>query len=186
MYEGENLLRIFEETKKAVLTGDSAKIKNLSDQTTNSASLTHDPDNIASAVIVYSLSKIIERENYRNLRGWNEFYKNYLNSIDKIILALKQNDENKFKNNVKSIIDSIENLSGELKKNIQDVFRKASINKASKIYEHGISMEVTAKLLGITLYELASYAGEREQFYKPELNTIDVKTRIKLAEEFFR
>ena len=185
MYERENLLRIFEETKKAVLEGSSAKIKILSDQTTNSASLTQDPDNIASAVIVYSLSKIIERGNYSSLKGWNEFYKNYLNSIWGIISALKQNDEDKFRKNVKIIMDSIKNLSGELKHNIQDVFRKASINKASKIYEHGISMETTAGLLGITLYDLASYAGGRESFYRPELKTIDVKKRIKFAMEMF-
>ena len=78
MQEKENILRIFQETKEAINKGDSAIIKNLSNQTINTASLTHDPDNIAVAVIVYSLSKIIEREDYRKLSGWNNFYKTYI------------------------------------------------------------------------------------------------------------
>ena len=75
MQEKENVLRIFEETKRAIEENDSAKIKSLSNQTINTASLTHDPDNIAVAVVVYSLSKIIEREGYRKLPGWSNFYR---------------------------------------------------------------------------------------------------------------
>ncbi|MEM3141554.1 MAG: hypothetical protein QXX55_02070, partial [Candidatus Pacearchaeota archaeon] len=162
MYERENILRIFIETKNAISTRDSAKIKDLSNQTTNSAALTHDPDNIAAAVIVYSLSKIIERTDYRKLPGWNKFYGVYVNCIEKIIEALKKKNDEEYRKQIKKIRKAINALSGKLKLYILEVFRRASINKASRIYEHGISMERTAKLLGITLFELASYAGEKE------------------------
>lgn len=186
MYERENILRIFQETKEAVSRVDSAKIKNLSDQTTNSASLSQDPDNIAVAVIIYSLSKIIERTDYRGLPGWKKFYDIYVNSINKIIDSLKRKDDKAFRNNLESIRNAIGKLSGKLKIYIQEVFRRASINKASRIYEHGISMEQTARLLGITLFELASYAGEKEASDVPESKTISIKERIKLAEEMFK
>ena len=185
MQERGNILRIFQETKEAVLRGDAAKIKNLSNQTTNTTSLTHDPDNIVVAVIIYSLSKIIEREDYKQLPGWNKFYNIYINSIDKIIEALKRKDDEAFREDIKIIRGAIDKLSGKLKSHIQDVFRKASINKASRIYEHGISMEKTANLLGITLFELAGYAGEKEASDIPESKTINVKARIKLAMEMF-
>lgn len=185
MYEKENILRIFQETKEAISRGDSAKIKNLSNSTTNSASLTHDPDNIAAAVIIYSLSKIIERVNYQKLPDWDKFYKNYLNSIDKIIESIKKEDYEAYRKEIKVIRSGISKFSGELEKSIQDVFRKASINKASKIYEHGISMEKTANLLGITLFELASYTGEKGISEIPGKQTVDVKSRIKFAEEMF-
>ena len=161
MQERENILRIFQETRRAVEIGDSAAIKNLSNQTNNTASLTQDPDNIAAAVIVYSLSKIIEREAYKSLAGWKKFYDIYISSIDRIISALKNKDDKAFRKDIAIIRNAIEKLSGRLKSYIQDVFRKASINRASKIYEHGISMEKTASLLGITLFELASYAGQK-------------------------
>ena len=186
MQEKDNVLRIFQETKEAILDGDTVKIKTLSNQTINTASLTHDPDNIAVAIIVYSLSKILEREDYKKLSGWNNFYKTYINVIDKIIPAIKKSDDKNIRENLKLIRQAINKLSGKLKIYIKDVFRKARINKASKIYEHGISMEKTSKLLGITMYELANYAGQTEISDLPLGKTLDVKSRIKLAEEMFR
>ena len=47
-------------------------------------------------------------------------------------------------------------------------------------------MEQTAKLLGITMFELADYAGKTGISDVPESKTLDAKSRIKLAEEIFR
>ncbi|MBU1252414.1 MAG: hypothetical protein KJ905_03860 [Nanoarchaeota archaeon] len=185
MQERENVLRIFKETKEAVLRGDSGKVSNLSNQTTNTAALTQDPDNIAAAVVVYSLGKIIERGNYKEMQGWQEFYKIYLNALDNIIISIEKNDDEGYRKNIKVIRSAIGKLSGRLKTSIEEVFRRASINKASKIYDHGTSMETTANLLGITLYELASYAGEKGMSDAPENKTVGVKTRIKLAMDIF-
>ena len=186
MQERENILRIFQEAKKAFEERNSAKLKSLSNQTNNTAALTQDPDNIAVAVIIYTLSKIIEREDYKKLPGWDKFYKIHLDSIAKKIDALKRGDDDAFRKEIVRIREAMNSLSGRLKTYIQDVLRKASINKASKLYEHGISMEKTASLLGITLFELASYAGQKEDINVQQTRTIDVKARIKMAEDFFR
>ena len=185
MQERGNVLRIFQEAKEAVERGDSTAIKNLSNQTNNTAALTNDPDNIAAAVIVYSLSKIIERGDYKRLPGWNKFYGVYLGSVDRIIDALKRNDDAAYDKDISIIRVAIEHLSGKLRIYIQEVFRKASINKASKLYEHGLSMEKTAGLLGITLFELADYAGSKELADAPQIKTVDVKARIRMAMEMF-
>jgi len=185
MKEGKNLLRIFEETKEAIKKEDTIKLKELSNQTIHTASITQDPDNIATAVIVYSLSKIIERKKYRECPGWANFYKALISAIDNSVIALKKNDEKKFKENLELIRKALNKLSGKLSLYIKDVFRKASINKASRIYEHGISMEKTAKLLGITVWELASYAGQTGISDVSLGKTLDVKSRIKLAMEMF-
>jgi len=185
MQERENILRIFQETKEAVEKRDSAKIKNLSNQTNNTAALTNDPDNIAVAVIIYSLSKIIEREDYKKLPGWNRFYGIYIGTIDRIIDALKRKDDEDFRKDIMLIRTAIEALSGKLRVYIQDVLRKAMINRASKIYEHGISMEKTASLLGITLFELADYAGSKELADVSQIKIVDVRARIKMAMEMF-
>ena len=182
MQEKENILRIFEETKEAIKKEDIAKLKELSNQTVHTASLSQDLDSVAVAVIVYSLSKIIERK----YSGADNFYKTIILAIDNSIIALKKNDEKKFKENLELVRKAINKLSGKLKDYIQDVFRKASINKASKIYEHGISMEKTASLLGISMFELASYAGQTGISDVPISKTLGVRQRIKLAMEMFR
>jgi len=185
MQEKENVLRIFEGAKEAIEKQDIVKLKELSNRTIHTASLEQDPDNIAVAVIIYSLSKIIEREDYRKYPGWDQFYKTIISLIDNSIIALKKNDEKKFKEDLKLVRQAINKLSGKLKIYVKDVFRRATINKASRIYEHGISMEKTASLLGITMFELAEYAGQTGISDVSENKTLSVKTRIKLAEEMF-
>ncbi len=186
MIEKENLLKIFQETKSAIKKSNNIRLKELSNQTIHTASLNQDPDNIAVAVIVYSLSKVEERETYKKYPGWKKFYNAIMLAIDGSIIALEKNDEKLFKEKLKSIRAEIGKLSGKLKRFIGDVFRKAKINKASRIYEHGISMETTAKLLGISIWELANYAGQTGVSNVPLNKTMDAKERIKLAQDFFK
>ena len=160
MKGGDNISRILEGTKKALQNNDASKLKEMSNQTIHTASTAQDSDNVAVAVIVYSLSKIIERGDYRKYPGWNKFYKLSTDAINKAIVAIKRGDDKEFRTNLALIRKAIGKLSGKLKKYIQEVFRKASINKASRIYEHGISMERTASLLGVTMFELSEYAGQ--------------------------
>ena len=186
MKESENLLDILQQTKKALQDNDSMKIKELSDHTIHTSSISQDEDNILIAVIIYSLSKLVERRSYQEFTGWKDFYKTVLSAIDRSITALKNRDEEDFKKNISLINKSIDKISGKLKSYIQDVFRKARINKASKIYEHGISMEKTAHLLGISLFELANYAGQKEEISEaPLTQTMDVRQRIKIASDIF-
>lgn len=186
MKEEGNVLRILKETKSALERNDSFTLRSLSNQTINTSSLTQDLDNIAVAVIVYSLSKIIERQDYRSLPGWKKFYSNVILYLDKSIEDIESQDFGRFREDFKMIRASIENISGKLKKYVKELFRNAEISKASRIYEHGISMEQTANLLGISLYELAEYAGKTGISDVPESKTMNTKERIKLAVEMFQ
>ncbi|MBU3906735.1 MAG: hypothetical protein KKA64_00620 [Nanoarchaeota archaeon] len=187
MQEGENVLNILEGTKQAIKEDDVVKIKELSNMTIHTASTTQDPDNIAVAVIVYSLSKIIERKHYRGFNGWGNFYRRYLSSIDNTIKSIKKEDKEGVRESLGEVRKAINSLSGDLRKYVQDVFKKASINKASKIYEHGISLEQTAKILGISVWDLSSYIGQKGEISDiPFGKTLDVKDRIKIAMEMFR
>lgn len=183
--EKENVLRIFEETKEAIIKEDSFKLNNLSNQTINTASRTQDPDNIATAVVVYSIGKIIERKKYREFPEWNALYKKIISSIDEAIKAIRRGKDKDFKKSIDSLRDYINRLSGKLKEYVQDVFRKAEINKASKIYEHGISLGKTANLLGISLYELALYSGQSKISGVSDGVGLNTTSRVKLAMEFF-
>ncbi len=184
--EKENILRILEETKKALAEEDTIKLKDLSNQTLHSSSMTQDASNVAVGVIIYSLSKIVERkEEYKKQKGWEKFYSEVNNSVRRAHMALSENKEQAFKDELKNIRKAISDLSGRLREYISDVFQKAKINKASKIYEHGISMEKTAKMLGITLWELANYAGQRGDANAPLSETLSSKERIKLARGMF-
>lgn len=186
MQEKDNIIRILRETKLAVQTGDNVKLKELSNQTIHTSSIAQDPDNIIVAVIVYALSKILERTNYQAYKGWKNFFNNFLTCIEKAKEAVEQNKLEEFRAQVSCIRKEISSLQGNFKKHIEEVFRKAQINKASRIYEHGISMEQTASLLGISLWELAEYSGKTGIGDVQESLTSSTKKRVSTMMEFFK
>ncbi len=183
----ENNNQILEILKKAYASleiGDYVRIKSLSNKLIEDSSVHQDPDLIAVVVIIYSLSKLIEREQYREEKNWNKFYGNYCKNIKNMIRRLKKNDIDGFRKEVSTNRRLIESLTGKLKMYISDVFKKARINKASKIYSQGISMEKTAKILGVSLWELAEYTGQRSNDYDLSI-TMPIKERVKIAKEVF-
>lgn len=187
MHEKEHVLTMLEQTKEAVIKEDVLKLKELSNQTIHSASVYQDTDSITLAVVIYSLSKIIERKDSWDGNKSEKFFKDLVSYLDKAIKDLSKDNEEMFIEDLGKIRTSMTSISGNLRRYVKDVFDKASINKASKIYEHGISMEQTAKLLGITIWELAGYTGQKSETSDLEyLKTYDVKSRVKLAMEFFK
>ncbi|NCO17827.1 hypothetical protein COT60_03690 [Candidatus Pacearchaeota archaeon CG09_land_8_20_14_0_10_30_9] len=185
MKESENLLRILEQSFNAFKSKDSLKLKKLSNETVHTSSLTQDSSNILIAVVIYSLGKLLERENYFNLPGWKNFESLTTSALKISIEDLKQNKEEKFTQDFIQIRKAIGKISGKLKKYIEEVFEKSEITKASRIYEHGISLGQTSKLLGITIYDLANYTGQTGISEVSLNQTINEKERVKMLEDMF-
>jgi len=79
---------------------------------------------------------------------------------------------------------AIVSASPNLKNYIEEILKKSSINRANKLYEHGISLGQTAKLLGLTQWEISEYAGQsKTDEYVSSL--LSAKQRAKMAMEFF-
>ncbi|MEM3074623.1 MAG: hypothetical protein QW727_01630 [Candidatus Pacearchaeota archaeon] len=184
MKEHRHVANILEETKKAVRDFDITTLKNLSNETIHSAAIYQDTDNILIAVIVYALSKLIERKEDYKSKSFEKYLDYYLKTLEFSKECISKNDCDAFRDRLNEIMN-VPGLSENIKTNVLDVFRKAKINKASKIYEHGISMEATSKLLGISMWELSEYVGQSQISEMKENKTFDVKKRIKIAMEFF-
>ena len=183
--EHEHLIDILEKAKKAAQKEDVVMLRELSDQTTHSTSIYQDDEYILVAVIIYSLSKIIEKGRRYYKESYDSYFKDYLKIIDQSISLLKKHKYKEFREQISLMLKSTD-ISGELKQHLESLFRKARINKASNVYEHGISMEKTAKLLGISMWELAEYSGQTPISEYSLGKTISVKERIKNAMEIFR
>ena len=184
--EIKNIIEVLEKARKALKQEDVIAIKDLSNRTIHSSSIGQDPDNINIAVILYALSKILERTRYREMTGWDKFEKTYTDSLENALKALKKNNIELYRSQIDRIKEAVNNLSGHLKIYIEAVFRKAEINKASRIYEHGISREVAAKILGISIWELNEYVGRTGIADVDLAYTLDIRQRIKNAEGIFK
>jgi hypothetical protein len=186
MQEAENILRIMREARQALEQKDSYKLKLLSDQTIHTATIYQDADSIIVAVLAYSIAKIVERENYQRLEGWDIFYGALIKNMDAAILSLETGDYTKFMDYLGKIRNSINKIEGDLSNYIKDIFYKAQVNKAFKLYEHGLSAEQTATILGVSLWDLATYIGQTTVSESHLNEAIPVKERVKLAESFFK
>lgn len=184
MHEYVHVIKVLQKAKKAALDEDTVELKRLSDQTIHSTTIHQDTDNVLVAIVVYALGKLIERKHVFSHKDFDKYLDYYLKTIDFSITCVKKDDCNAFRNRISEMM-KVQGLSKELKHAVKDVFHKARINKASKVYEHGISMEATAKLLGISLWELAEYTGQSRVSEYKENKTVDINTRIKNAMEIF-
>jgi hypothetical protein len=186
MQEKEHIISLFEKLRSALSSQDILQIKELSNQTIHSASIDQDPDNIALAVVVYSLSKILERTKYQDYSEWPKFKRTYTSALDNADVALKKGDMLSYRQQISKITDSIKKLTGNFKNYIAEIFRKSQINKASRIYEHGISLEKTAKILGITQWELTQYVGKTGIADVNLAYTKEIKRRLSDVESLFK
>ncbi len=183
--ERQNILGILRNTRKALKTNDTLLLKEMSNRTVHGASISKDPASISIAVTVYALSKIIGRRDYTEHKEWSSFLSKVKRSINKAIDHLEKKDIKFFHEDMKDIRKSANEIAGRLKIYIKDVFRFAQINKASRIYEHGISRAETVRLLGITEWELAEYVGKTGI---PDVSlslTMPIKERINFTKRLF-
>lgn len=186
MKEVDNILRILKEARKFIQEENTNELKILSDQTIHTATISQDPDNIIVAVLVYSLGKVMERSHYRDMEGWDQFYSTAIKNLDHAIINLEKNDVDSARNHLGNIRNCLNKLSGNLKEYIKDVFRKAEINKAFRLYEHGLSSKQTAELLGVSLWDLSTYIGQSSINNSNISISLPVSKRIKIAEDVFR
>ncbi|MBX4196190.1 hypothetical protein KW805_01220 [Candidatus Pacearchaeota archaeon] len=184
MEEPEHIAQVLEGVKKGLMQQDSALLKELSNQTIHCACTVQDIGSITIAVLVYALSKLVERKDYAKVRNWGVFVKRFNSFLDLAIKAAKDDNEKKYEEYLAQARRALTSISVNLKPYIEEVIHKASINKASKVYEHGISLGQTSHILGVTQWELTEYMGQSQR--GEEYNrTLDVRKRAKTALEFF-
>ena len=184
--ERTNLLNILNNVIKSLKDNNLTALKDLSNQTIHDASIMQERHSITLAVLIYSLNKIYEREySYSQLSGWKKICVNCDSGLIFIRNFLEKGDYVGFDNALKQYMKSLEKVDTKLKGYIGDVLDKARINKASRIYEHGISIGRTAELLGITRFELMDYVGKTHISDVKESITISPKARLKIARGLF-
>src|SRR3989338_7147451 len=133
---------------------DVSEIKSLSNHIIHNASVFQDEDSISVAILIYSLSKIMERKQ-RDLD-----YGKLLSMLNSCISNLKKNDDESFRKSIKTIFNFIRTIDEKLRLYIHEVINQAQIKKGCKLCEHGISIARASEVLGISQWELMHYMGK--------------------------
>ena len=157
---------------------DLVQIKELSNHVIHNASVFQDEDSISVAILIYALSKIIERKQ-RDLD-----YNRVLSMLNSCISSLNNNEDELFRKSIKDIFNFIRIMDEKLKLYIHEVINQAQIKKGCKLCEHGISIARASEVLGISQWELMHYIGKTtliDQFSEP----VNVSKRLKIARSLF-
>ena len=182
----EDVLTLLDDVLAAIKTKDTQKLTELSDHTVHDASIYQDKYSISIAVVIYSLSKIFQKNRYKGFRGWARFYDKCIDCIGDAKNALSKNDDKGYDESLKNLYKVIGELEHKLGEYITEVLNQAQIKKGGKIYAHGISTGRAAELLGISTWELMSYIGYTKIVDANPLVTKKVKARLEFAEKLFR
>ena len=151
----EDILDVLKKVIEAINKEDYSALSELSNHTIHDASIFQEDDPLTLAVLIYALSKCIQRCLERR-----QACPSVAPSLQKAHDALVQDDDNAYRAVVKNLLRDIGQMDAQLKLYIQEVIEKAKIKKASKLYEHGISIARTAELLGLSQWELQGYIGK--------------------------
>lgn len=174
-----DLVVVLEKACEAMEARDFRRLKRLSDHMIEDASLYQDDDSISAAVVLYAISKIVER-----VKKNTDYYSNLKELMNQGLAALKDGVLEQYHLVQKDIIKLVAEADDKLKMYVDEVLLKAQIKKSSKLYEHGISVSRAAEILGISQWELMSYIGKtsiHDSFDPPK----DVESRIKFARSLF-
>jgi len=177
----KDILSVLSQLTEFLKSGDDSdiiEIKKLSNEIIHNASVFQDEDSISVAVLIYALSKIIERRN-------NDVdYGKLIGMLNSCILNLKNNQDESFRKSIKDIFSFIRTLDQKLKMYIHEVINQAQIKKGCKLCEHGLSIARASEILGISQWELMHYIGNTtlvEQFS----GNVNASKRLKIARGLF-
>jgi len=171
LFDVATILEVEEET-------DIVELRELSNHTIHNASIFQDEDSVSIAILIYSLSKVIER------REGKINYNVLLNLITDSKKNLEQDNVDGYRKVIRKLFDFISSIDTKLKFYIEEVINQAQIKKGSKLYEHGISMTRAAEILGISQWELMFYVGKTR--LTDAKGGVNVKERLNYARGLFR
>ena len=158
---------------------DITQIKELSNHVVHNASVFQDEDSVSVAILIYALSKIIERKQ-RDID-----YNKILGMLNSCISNLKNDNDDMFRKSIKSMFSFVRAMDEKIKMYIHEVINQAQIKKGCKLCEHGISVARDAEVLGISQWEIMHYMGKTtliDQFSEP----VNISKRMKFARSLFQ
>lgn len=174
----KDILTVLREVVILIKDQEYAEIKELSNHTIHNASIFQDEYSVSVAVIIYSISKIMER----TIDGHAKIGERLAAMLNDAVALLDKDNLDGYTNSVKKILRAISEIDERLKMFIEEVVEQAQIKKGSKIYEHGISLARAAELLGVSQWELMDYIGKTTI---TEGAPLDVGKRLAFARSLF-
>ena len=172
----KDILNLLENSINALKKDKLLKLRLISNQVIHNVSIFQDKDSISTAILIYTISKI-----YKEKNDINELVLPYLKELKR---SLKKNNYDLYRKKIKELLNKMKKYS-KTKYYISEILQQAHVNKASKMYDHGISLSRVSETLGVSMWELMEYIGETSipDTYEYETN---IKNKIEFTRKIFQ
>lgn len=147
----KDILAVLKDSIAALELNDSKSLREISNHTIHNSSIYQDKDSLTVAVVIYALSKVIER---------SIIPANIIDTLDNARKKLEASDIEGYENCLADVVDVISKVDTKINLYTRHILNQAGIRKGSKIYEHGISLARTAEILNLSQWELMKYIGQ--------------------------
>ena len=175
-----DVIAVLSELASILKTKDDAdfvEIKELSNHIIHNASVFQDEDSISVAVLIYSLSKILDRNHDLD-------YGKILAMVNSALANLKNGNEDSYRKSIMNIFNFIKTIDKKIGLYVNEVINQAQIKKGCKLCEHGVSVARASEVMGISQWELMHYLGKTnvaDRYDKP----VNAAKRLKIARGIF-
>jgi len=154
------VMAVLQEAADAIKQKRYFDLHAISDHILHTIIIYQDKDIVDIAVAIYAVNKILEKEKYARHPKIKGLVKIILDLLKETKTSLQKNDIDGFHENLKAILENIQNFSKSIKFYIDDVLHFARIKKGTKLYEHGLSLGKAAELVGVAKWDLMPAIGE--------------------------
>lgn len=175
----KDILDVLQQAVASLQAEDHHALGELSNHVIHDASIFQDDDSVSVAVLIYALSKMVQRCCDEKIP-----FAHVIPLVQQAHDTLAAGREDEYRALVRRLMGEIKRLDEKLKLYITEVLEKAKVKKASKLHEHGISLARTAELLGVSQWELQDYIGKTR--IPEEMLGISVGERLRRARGWFR
>lgn len=174
----KDILRILTKVNNSIFKKDTSTLINTSNEINHNSSIFQDEDSISLAVVVYAISKLMERNKGKVFSNFPTLFKKAKSHLDR-------HEFEKYRNTIKEIIKKISDVDHKMKSYVIHIYNQSEIKKGSKIFSNGISLPRVAELLNISQWELKEYIGKTNI---PDSFGIDknLKKRLEYSRGLFR
>jgi hypothetical protein len=147
----QDIIKVLDKTIHSLENKNVSSLSSISNEVIHNVSIFQDVHSTSIAVLVYALSQILDKTTHIN--------PNIIKELKRAKSALNENNEKIFTQKIRRISLLIEKEDHKLHNYFRHVMDSAKINKGTKLYDHGISTNRVAQLLGRSQWEIVSYLG---------------------------
>lgn len=185
MKQNNDLVLIISDSIKSIKKQNLHELREASNKAINLSSIYQDKYSISFSVILYTLFKIMNKNNYLHNENYPQIRKIILSELNISRNALRKNKTYILSKSLRKIIRELEKLDKQAGKFMQEAIESSKIKKAYGLYSSGISTGKAAQLLGISKWELQPYLGKTRESENPYSQSRPVEERVKIAKEIF-